>query len=171
MKPTIRRLACALALFAAACDEKKEEKPTDLQPALSAVASVIASTGPPIMSAAPVASAPAPATPPDSVAAQHVLIAYKGAKGADAKVTRTKADAKKRAEEVLAKAKEGTDFSTLVAKYSEDPGSKTRQGSLGKFTREKMTKPFSDAAFALPVDGISDIVETDFGFHIIKRNQ
>jgi parvulin-like peptidyl-prolyl isomerase len=42
---------------------------------------------------------------------------------------------------------------------------------VGKFTREKMTKPFADAAFALPVDGISDAVESEFGFHVIKRNQ
>lgn len=166
------RIACAvLVLAVVACDDKKDEPKTkELPPALSAVASVIASTGPPIMSAAPpVASAPAKR--PDAVAAQHVLVAFKGAKGADKKVTRSKAEAKTRAEEVVKKAKGGSDFSALVAEYSDDPGSKERQGSVGKFTPEKMTKPFSDAAFALPVDGISDVVESDFGFHVIKRNQ
>lgn len=108
---------------------------------------------------------------PDAIAAQHVLVAYKGAKGAAASITRSKADAKKRAEEALAKAKGGTDFSAVVAEYSEDPGSKDRQGSLGKFTREKMVKPFADAAFALKVDEISGVVESPSGFHIIKRNQ
>lgn len=117
------------------------------------------------------AASSAPAKVPDAIAAQHVLVAYKGAKGADKKVSRTKAEAKKRAEEVLTKAKGGTDFSALVAEYSDDPGSKERQGSLGKFTRDKMTKPFADAAFALAVDQISEPVETEFGFHVIKRNQ
>jgi parvulin-like peptidyl-prolyl isomerase len=142
-----------------ACDEKK---PTPVASAVSATPSAI-------VSIAPVASAPPKV--PDAIAAQHILVAYKGAKAADKKITRTKADAKKRAEEALAKAKSGTDFSSLVAEYSDDPGSKDRQGSLGKFTRDKMTKPFADAAFALGVDQISDVVETDFGFHVIKRNQ
>lgn len=122
----------------------------------------------------PPASAPSvEAAPevPDAVAAQHVLVAYKGAKGAARSITRSKADAKKRAEEVVAKAKGGADFSALVAEYSDDPGSKERLGSVGKFTRDKMTKPFSDAAFALAVDEVSGVVESDFGFHVIKRNQ
>lgn len=100
-----------------------------------------------------------------------MLVAYKGAKGAPKGVARSKADAKKRAEEVSAKAHAGSDFSALVAEYSDDPAAKERQGSVGKFTREKMTKPFSDAAFSLAVDGISEPVESDFGFHVIKRNQ
>ena len=86
-------------------------------------------------------------------------------------VTRTKAEAKKRAEEVAAKAKGGADFSALVAEYSDDPAAKERQGSLGKFKREAMAKPFSDAAFALAVGESSGAVETPFGFHVIKRNQ
>jgi hypothetical protein len=126
-------------------------------------------------SAAPstTASAPkAPHDPPTQVAAQHVLVPYKGAEKCPKGVTRSKAEAKKRAEEVSKKAKEkGADFSALVAEFSEDPAAKERQGSLGKFTREKMAKPFSDAAFALEVDEVSDPVETPFGFHVIKRNQ
>lgn len=110
--------------------------------------------------------------PPDAITAQHVLVAYKGAKDAPKNVTRSKTDAKARAAEVAAKAKEkGADFTALVKEYSDDPGSKDRLGSLGKFTREKMVKPFSDAAFALGVDETSDPIETPFGFHVIKRNQ
>jgi parvulin-like peptidyl-prolyl isomerase len=117
------------------------------------------------------APAPAAAEEPDTVAAQHLLVAYKGAKGAAKTITRSKADAKKRAEEALAKARKGDDFSALVKAYSDEPGAVDRQGSLGKFKREAMVKPFADAAFKLKVGEISDVVETDFGFHVIKRNQ
>jgi hypothetical protein len=120
---------------------------------------------------APSASAAADTKPPDSIAAQHVLVAYKGAKNAPKGITRTKADAKKRAEEVRDKARAGEDFSKLVETYSDDPGAKERMGSLGKITRDKVVKEFADAAFALGVDKVSDIVETPFGFHVIKRNQ
>jgi NIMA-interacting peptidyl-prolyl cis-trans isomerase 1 len=105
------------------------------------------------------------------IAAQHILVAYRGAERAPAGVTRTKAQARTRASEVLAKAKAGEDFSALVAQYSDDPGAKERLGSLGKFSRGKMDKAFSDAAFQLRVDEVSDVVETRFGFHVIKRNQ
>ncbi|MFO0737106.1 MAG: peptidylprolyl isomerase [Labilithrix sp.] len=164
MKAGIWTTSLLIALIG--CSEEKKPNVTSI-PSVTASAIV-----PP--SAEPVVSATAPAAPvkvPDAVAAQHILVAYKGAKGAPKSVTRSKADAKKRAEEALAKAKSGTDFSSLVAEYSDDPGSKDRQGSVGKFTRDKMTKPFSDAAFALAVDQISEPVETDFGFHVIKRNQ
>jgi parvulin-like peptidyl-prolyl isomerase len=105
------------------------------------------------------------------VAAQHVLVTYRGAKNAPKDVKRTKAAAKKLAEEILAKARSGSDFTGLVKEYSEDPGTKDRLGSVGKFTPDKMVKPFSDAAFALKVDEVSEVVETEFGFHVIKRNQ
>jgi hypothetical protein len=143
--------------------------------------SATADAGAPLATTAPsaVASATASATPaaspfvvPNTVIAQHVLIAYKGAKRAPNGVTRSKAEAKKRAEEVAAKAKEpGADFSALVAEYSDDPAAKERQGSVGKFTRDKMDKHFSDAAFALREGEVSAPVETPFGFHVIKRNQ
>ncbi|MEZ4294330.1 MAG: peptidylprolyl isomerase [Polyangiaceae bacterium] len=109
--------------------------------------------------------------PPEIIAAQHVLVAYKGAKRAPASVSRSKADAKKRAEEALEKARKGEDFSALVKEYSDEPGAADRLGSLGKFKHEAMVKPFADAAFALKVNGVSDVVETEFGFHVIKRNQ
>jgi parvulin-like peptidyl-prolyl isomerase len=109
--------------------------------------------------------------PPDAVAAQHVLITYRGAKNAPKEVTRSKAAAKKLAEDIAKQAKGGADFTGLVKEHSEDPGTKDRLGSVGKFTPDKMVKPFSEAAFALDVDEVSDAVESEFGFHIIKRNQ
>jgi parvulin-like peptidyl-prolyl isomerase len=169
---TLRPLvALSIAAWASACDGKMT------QPAVDGAAA-----SPPAVTAASSASAASPGAdagataaaatrPPEAIAAQHVLVAWKGAERAPKGVARTKADARKRAEEVASKAKAGADFSTLVAEYSDDPAAKERQGSLGKFTREKMAKAFSDAAFQLQVDETSAPVETPFGFHVIKRNQ
>ena len=169
------RSALALALLSiaalgAGCEKKPEGAPPAASAPLAAPA-VSAAATPPSASAAPASTPTAPATPPDAIAAQHLLVAYKGAEKAPKGTTRSKAEAKKRAEEVAAKAKSGSDFSALVAEYSDDPAAKERQGSLGKFTRDKMAKPFSDAAFALAVGESSGAVETPFGFHVIKRNQ
>jgi NIMA-interacting peptidyl-prolyl cis-trans isomerase 1 len=157
-----------LAAVAVGCDDKSAVLP----PAASASTVASSPSAPPSAPSASAPSAPPSATgAPSSIAAQHVLVAYRGAERAPPGVTRSKADAKARAVEVDAKAKAGEDFSALVAEYSDDPGAKDRQGSLGKFTRDKMDKAFSDAAFALRVGEISDVVETRFGFHVIKRNQ
>ena len=158
----------SLVAIVAACDDKKPTHPA-MPEAASGLAPPSAATEPAPSAAAPAASAPAAV--PSAVAAQHVLVAYRGAEKAPRGVTRSKADAKKRAEEVSAKAKSGGDFSALVAEYSDDPAAKERQGSVGKFTRDKMAKPFSDAAFALAVGESSGAVETPFGFHVIRRNQ
>ncbi|MDB4935871.1 MAG: Peptidyl-prolyl cis-trans isomerase PpiD [Labilithrix sp.] len=148
----------------AGCDDKTAKGNASAAPSVTPSAAGATS-------AVATASASASAAVPDAISAQHVLVAWKGAEKAPKTVTRTKAEAKRRAEEVAAKAKSGTDFSELVAEYSDDPAAKERRGSVGKFTRDKMAKPFSDAAFALGVDQTSDPVETAFGFHVIKRNQ
>ncbi len=159
-------LLSLLVVFAAACDDKPKPAPPAAPETSTGLLPPAASSAPTL---APVASAPT--VVPDAIAAQHVLVAYKGAEKAPKGVTRSKAEAKARAEEVAAKAKSGSDFSALVAEYSDDPAAKERQGSVGKFTRDKMAKPFSDAAFALAVGESSGAVETPFGFHVIKRNQ
>ena len=163
----MRSSVVMLSLVLVACDDPKPAPTrTDNAPSAS-----VSAAPPAIASSTHVASS-APATPPEQIAAQHVLIAWKGAKNAPATVTRSKADAKKRADEVTAKAKaKGADFSALVAEYTDDEGTKGRQGSLGKFAKSKMTPAFADAAFALAVDQVSDPVETPFGYHVIKRNQ
>lgn len=103
------------------------------------------------------------------IAASHVLIAYKGALRAKPEVTRTKQEAKKRAEEVRAKAAGGADFAALAKQFSDGP-SASKGGSLGSFSRTSMVKPFADAAFSLENEGVSEVVETRFGFHVIKRD-
>jgi peptidyl-prolyl cis-trans isomerase NIMA-interacting 1 len=108
----------------------------------------------------------------DSVGASHILIAYQGAKRASPKVTRTMDEARAQATKIAAQARApGADFEALAKAQSDDPGSGPSGGNLGSFTRENMTKKFSDAAFALAVGQVSDVVETEFGFHIIKRTQ
>lgn len=123
---------------------------------------------------APPAPPPTPTPPPQEdakVAASHVLIQYKGSMRAGPNVTRSKDEAKKLATEVMGKAKKGQDFAGLAKQYSDEPGAKDRAGALGKFSKGMMVKPFADAAFALKPGEISGIVETDFGFHVIKRTE
>ena len=78
------------------------------------------------------------------------------------------AEKKKLAEEILAKAKSGADFDSLMNEYSEDPGSKTNPDGY-VFTDGQMVSEFEEATKALKPGEISDIVETQFGYHIIKR--
>jgi hypothetical protein len=124
----------------------------------------------PSASAAPTAAASA-TTPPDTIIAQHLLVIYKGAKRAPAGITRSKSDAKARAQEALSKIRAGTPFEDAVKQYSDDAGTVGRLGSLGKFHRADMDPAFGAAAFALQVGQVSDVVETPFGFHVIKRTQ
>ena len=108
---------------------------------------------------------------PKEVKASHVLVAYKGAARADAAITRTKEEAKTRAEKLRKQiVEEGKDFAEVASENSDGP-SKTKGGDLGKFTFETMAKPFSEAAFALKVGAVSEVVETTFGFHVIKRTE
>lgn len=70
--------------------------------------------------------------------------------------------------EAQVKARKGEDFSALVKEYSEEPGAAERGGALGYFSSFKMVYDFETAAFNTPVGEISDIVRTQFGYHIIK---
>ncbi|MDO8348129.1 MAG: SurA N-terminal domain-containing protein [Rugosibacter sp.] len=96
--------------------------------------------------------------------ARHILITLpKGASEAEEKVARSKAA------EVLAQVKSAPDdFSRLAKTYSQDPGSAEKGGDLGWFGRGMMVKPFEEAVFSLKAGGISDLVRSDFGFHIIQ---
>jgi peptidyl-prolyl cis-trans isomerase D len=104
-------------------------------------------------------------TVPEKIQARHILI-RPDMKAKDREAARKAA--REKAEAVLKKVKGGANFATLARKYSGDPGSAKKGGDLGWFPRGVMMKPFEDAAFALKTGEISGIVETPFGFHIIK---
>lgn len=102
---------------------------------------------------------------PEERRASHILVAVpKGASPED------KAKAKAKADELLAQVRKAPDsFADVAKKNSQDPGSAAQGGDLDFFARGAMTKPFEDAAFALKNKGdISDLVETEFGYHIIR---
>ena len=102
-----------------------------------------------------------------SVKASHILVAYEGAQRANPEVKRTKEEAEERAKELLRDSKKaGADFAEL-AKANSDGGSAPTGGDLGFFRREKMVPAFSDFAFANKIGNIG-MVETEFGFHVIK---
>lgn len=104
------------------------------------------------------------------VQASHILIAYQGSTRAAETVTRTKEEAALRAQEVLAKVKEPeADFAALAKEYSDEAAAQQTGGDLGEFAKGVMVSAFDNAVFNMPV-GLSDqIVETEFGFHIIKK--
>jgi protein-export membrane protein SecD len=105
----------------------------------------------------------------ERVRASHILISYAGAERAGEDVTRTKEEAQAEAERILEEIKSSSvDFGELATQYSDDPSAATNGGDLDFFGRGQMTKAFEDTAFAMAVDEISDVVETEFGFHIIK---
>ena len=106
---------------------------------------------------------------PEEVQASHILISYKGADRADADISRSKEEAKAEAERIRKLiVDDGKDFAEMAKEHSDGPSS-TKGGDLGKFKFEVMAKPFSEAAFALGINEVSEVVETGFGYHVIKR--
>jgi parvulin-like peptidyl-prolyl isomerase len=94
-----------------------------------------------------------------------------GAQHAGASVVRTREQARAVAEEVLRRARAGDDFTRLAVEFSDEPNAGQRGGSLGIFGHGQMVPAFEKAAFALEVGQISDIIETDFGYHVIQRTE
>jgi SecD/SecF fusion protein len=108
------------------------------------------------------------------VETSHILVAYSGASNAPAEVTRTEEEAYDRAKEALAKLNDSKDFGTVAKYYSDDPSNKDSSGKLSKPVTGDGTYvyDFEQAALALEKDGnLSDIVKTEFGYHIIKADK
>jgi len=103
---------------------------------------------------------------PETVHVKHILIMVdKGASEDD------KQKAKEKAEDILKKIKSGEGFEKLASEFSDDTMTKPKGGDIGFVTRGRLVKSFEDAAFALKPGEVSDIVETQFGYHIIKSEE
>jgi peptidyl-prolyl cis-trans isomerase D len=96
---------------------------------------------------------------PEQVRASHILLKTEG---------KDDAAVKKQAEELLTKVKAGADFAQLATKYSEDDASKAKGGDLDFFPKGQMVPEFDKAAFPMKPGEISDLVKTQYGYHIIK---
>lgn len=133
---------------------------------------------PPVVPVVPVvapASAPSdaprfPTRTPGRMAASHVLVAYAQAMKAGSEVTRTREEALALARTVHAEAvAPGADFAALARKYSDDRTA-GRGGDLGAFGPGKMVKAFDDAVASVEEGQVPPVVETPFGFHVIRRD-
>ena len=100
---------------------------------------------------------------PESVGASHVLVAVPREATPEQKATK-----KQRTEELRARIAGGEDFAAVAREASEDPGSAPRGGDLGRVYRGQTVPEFEAAAFALAPGTLSGVVESPFGFHVIK---
>ena len=103
------------------------------------------------------------------LAAKHILVAHKDAmRPAPEAKQRTREEARTRAEECRKSIGDGANFGKLAMEYSDCP-SRDRGGDLGDFSIKMMAREFEDAVVAMKNGDISDVVESEFGFHIILR--
>lgn len=110
---------------------------------------------------------------PERVRASHILINARRAQiASESKLERNIADEirkrRERAAEILTRVRAGADFAQMARKNSDDSGTRAGGGDLGLFTRNTHPQKFDEAAFALKPGQTSNIIETDYGFHIIK---
>lgn len=144
------------------CTEKTDAPPAPAPTPAQAEATAV-------LTAAPEREPPrVPAATDKRIAASHILVAYGGALNALPNITRTRDEAKARAEEARSKVLAGAKFSEIAKAYSDD-ASGIRGGYLGGFESGTMVDAFETATRALAVGQISALVETPFGFHVIKR--
>ena len=98
--------------------------------------------------------------------ASHILLMYKGS--ARSTATRSKDEALQQINGIKQQLEGGADFAQLAQQNSDCPSGK-QGGDLGSFGRGQMVKPFEDTTYALDVGATSGVIETDFGYHIIRR--
>ncbi len=99
--------------------------------------------------------------------ARHILIAFEGSPAAGDDPP-TDAEAKEKAEALLARIKDGEDFATIARAESDDKGSGARGGDLGEFARGQMVPAFEEAVFSTEPGSVAPVVKTQFGYHIIE---
>ncbi|PHS78129.1 MAG: parvulin peptidyl-prolyl isomerase [Rhodospirillaceae bacterium] len=102
----------------------------------------------------------------DTVSASHILLMHEGS--ARSSATRTKDEALELVKDLKTQLEDGADFAELAKEHSDCPSGKDG-GDLGTFGKGQMVKEFQDATFAMDEGEVSDVVETDFGYHLIKR--
>ena len=107
---------------------------------------------------------------PESARASHILLSTRDPETSKDLPEDQKAAKRKKAEELLKRARAGEDFAKLAKENSEDPGSKDKGGEY-QFARGQMMPEFETAAFSLNTNQISDIVTTQYGYHIIKLSE
>jgi parvulin-like peptidyl-prolyl isomerase len=100
----------------------------------------------------------------EEVHARHILLRANPAEGGGSR-------AKARADSLRKAILDGADFADLALRFSQDPGSASSGGDLGFFSRGRMVKEFSDTSFALPPGQVSQPVQTQFGYHLIKVDE
>lgn len=154
--------ACVVTTFEGPGEPPRVATAPGADPSSANVASAAAEPGAPAESSA---------GQPAEISARHLLVSYQGALRASPSVTRSKVEAQARAAEALRRAKAGEDFEALVKEFSDEPGAGERGGSLGRFGRGMMVPAFEKAAFKLGPGEVSDLVETQFGFHVIQRTE
>jgi peptidyl-prolyl cis-trans isomerase C len=107
---------------------------------------------------------------PEMARVSHILLSTRESETGKELSDEKKAAKRKLAEELVKRARANEDFAKLVKEYSEDPGSKDTGGEY-KFPRGQMVKEFETAAFALKTNQVSDVVTTQFGYHVIKLSE
>jgi peptidyl-prolyl cis-trans isomerase D len=105
---------------------------------------------------------------PEETCASHILVKVKASP--DAQEGHPDEEARRLAQAALDQVKAGADFATVAKKTSEDKGSAERGGDLACFGRGRMVPEFDNVAFSLPVGQTSDLVKTNFGYHVIRVN-
>lgn len=133
-------------------DQAQEQTAEKVQPQTSAPAKPAANQGPQELSGA------------------HILIMYQGSQRAPDTITRTKEEALALAQDVARQAQEGGDFVALAQEYSDGPSGPTG-GDLGIWVQGRMVPEFDTAILAMDIGGVSDPVETAFGYHVITRKK
>jgi len=164
-----RSVTLAAGLASAGCVVTTFEGPAE--PPRVLVPPPPVSEAPALEAGAPTGDAPAPATDtqPATILVAHLVVMHAESRRVPPGVTRTREEARARAEEAHGRAVAGEPFPALVEEYSDEPGAAARGGRLPRFRSEDMVPEFSRAAFALSPGELSEVVETPFGYHVILR--